>query len=86
MISFGKYTDIVSKISKKLNVSKDVALAVLQKAQEKGIDPIKWAAHITMLNNFVRIVAEYEPAIEEEIEVGNVLKWTLSGKTLSDAK
>ena len=86
MISFSKYTDIVSKIAKKLNVSKDVALAVLQKAQEKGIDPIKWAAHITMLNNFVRIVAEYEPAIEEEIEVGNVLKWILSGKTLSDAK
>ena len=35
MISFSKYTDIVSKIAKKLNVSKDVALAVLQKAQEK---------------------------------------------------
>ena len=86
MISFSKYTDIVSKIAKKLNVSKDVALAVLQKAQEKGVNPIKWAQYITMLNNFVRIVAEYVPEIEEEVKVESVLKWTLSGSTLSDAK
>ena len=41
MIKFKQYSEIISKISKKLKVSKDVATAVLAKAQEKGIDPLK---------------------------------------------
>ena len=40
MIKFKQYSEIISKISKKLKVSKDVATAALVKAQEKGIDII----------------------------------------------
>ena len=68
MLKFKQYSEIISKISKKLKVSKDVATAVLAKAQEKGIDPLKWQKYLTMLQTFVRIVAEYEPKkISEEI-------------------
>ncbi len=68
MLKFKQYSEIISKISKKLKVSKDVATAVLAKAQEKGIDPLKWQKYLTMLQTFVRIVAEYEPKkITEEI-------------------
>ena len=68
MIKFKKYSEIISKVSKKLKVSKDVAAAVLAKAQEKGIDPLKWQKYMTMLQTFVKIVAEYEPEkIAEEI-------------------
>ena len=42
MIPFKKFTDIVNKISKKFNIPKTVALKVAQKAQEKGINLIKW--------------------------------------------
>ncbi len=42
MITFSKYTDIVLSISKKLKVSKDQAVNALIKAQQKGIDPLKW--------------------------------------------
>ena len=38
MLKFKQYSEIISKISKKLKVSKDVATAVLAKAQEKGIN------------------------------------------------
>jgi len=87
MITFSKYFDIVSKIAKKLNISKDVALAVLHKAQERGIDPVKWNTHISMLNSFVAVVAgKHDPELEEDVEAGSVLKWILSGITLSDAK
>ena len=64
MISFKKYTDIVGDIAKKLKVSKDKAVNALIKAQQKGIDPLKWQKHITMLKQFVQIVAEYEPVDE----------------------
>ncbi len=64
MISFKKYTDIVGDIAKKLKVSKDQAVNALIKAQQKGIDPLKWQKHITMLKQFVQIVAEYEPVDE----------------------
>ena len=64
MITFSKYTDIVQSISKKLKVSKDQAVNALIKAQQKGIDPLKWQKHITMLKQFVQIVAEYEPVDE----------------------
>jgi hypothetical protein len=87
MITFSKYFDIVSKIAKKLDISKDIALAVLHKAQEKGIDPVKWNSYISMLNTFVRMVAsEYDPELEEEVKAESVLKWILSGRTLSDAR
>ena len=46
MISFndyseGKLSSIASKVSKKLKISKDKALEILVKAQQKGIDPLK---------------------------------------------
>ena len=65
MITFKQYSDIISKISKKLKVSKDIATAALVKAQEKGIDPIKWQKYMTMLNTFVKIASEYEPVDED---------------------
>ena len=66
MIKFKQYSEIISKISKKLKVSKDVATAVLAKAQEKGIDPLKWQKYLTMLQTFVKIVANYDPNLEIE--------------------
>ena len=63
MITFKQYADIISKISKKLKVKKDIATAVLVKAQEKGIDPLKWQSHITMLSTFVSLVSEYLPEL-----------------------
>ena len=65
MISFKKYTDIVGDIAKKLKVSKDKAIAALVKAQEKGINPLKWQQNIAMLSSFAAIVAEYDPTVEE---------------------
>ena len=41
----------------------DIATAVLVKAQEKGIDPLKWQSHITMLITFVSLVTEYLPEL-----------------------
>ena len=40
MITFNQYTDIVSKISKKLDVSRDIAIVALIKTQQKGINPL----------------------------------------------
>ena len=70
MITFKQYTDVVSKISKKLDVTRDIATAALIKAQGKGIDPLKWQKYITMLNTFVRMMikAELEPLIDEPVE------------------
>jgi len=65
MITFNQYSDIVSKISKKLDVSRDIAIAALIKAQQKGIDPLKWQKYMTMLQTFVKIAAEYEPEVKE---------------------
>ena len=67
MITFKQYSDIVSKISKKLDVTKDIAIAALVQAQQKGIDPIKWQKYMTMLNTFVKIMikAEHEPEVKE---------------------
>ena len=64
MISFKKYTDIIGDIAKKLKVSKDKAVNALIKAQEKGINPLKWQSNIAMLTTFASIVAEYEPVDE----------------------
>ena len=66
MIKFKQY--IVSKISKKLDVTRDVAIAALIKAQQKGIDPLKWQKYITMLQTFVKIIikAEHDPSLREK--------------------
>ena len=65
MITFNQYSDIVSKISKKLEVTRDIAIAALIKAQQKGIDPIKWQKYMTMLNTFVKILIKAEHEVEE---------------------
>jgi len=70
MITFSKYTDIVQSISKKLKVSKDQAVNALIKAQQKGIDPLKWQKHITMLKQFVQIVAHKEDTQKEFFTLG----------------
>ena len=68
MITFKQYTDIISKISKKLDITRDVATAALVKAQQKGIDPEKWMQYIAILNTFVRMMikAEHEPEVKEK--------------------
>ena len=70
MITFKQYSDIISKISKKLDVTKDIATAALVKAQQKGVDPLKWQKYITILNTFVRLMikAELEPLIDEPVD------------------
>ena len=67
MITFKQYTDIISKISKKLDVTRDIATAALIKVQQKGINPLRWQKYITMLNTFVKILiqAEHEPEVKE---------------------
>ena len=68
MIKFKQYSDIVNKISKKFNIPKHVALKVAQKAQEKGINLIKWQQYLSMLGTFANTIpAENDPRIEEEI-------------------
>ena len=64
MISFKKYTDIVGDIAKKLKVSKDKAVNALIKAQEKGINPLKWQQNLSLLTTFAALVAEYDPVDE----------------------
>ena len=64
MITFKQYEDAVKQIAKKLNVSKDHALAALVKIQDKGFDPLKWQQKLTMLKQFANIVAEYDPLDE----------------------
>ena len=64
MIPFKKYSDIESKLSKKLKISKEKALQALVKAQQKGIDPLKWQQNLTMLTG---IVAEFDPTIDERM-------------------
>ena len=83
MITFKQYSDIISKISKKLDVTKDIATAALVKAQQKGIDPIKWQKYMTMLNTFVKIMvkAEYEP-VEEDRDYKDEYKKFQSSKKM----
>ena len=62
MIKFKQYSDIVNKISKKFNIPKHVALKVAQKAQEKGINLIKWQQYLSMLGTFANTIpAENDP-------------------------
>ena len=65
MISFKKYTDIVGKIAKKLKVSKDAALHVLAKAQQRGINPLKWQSNLSLLSTFITLAAEKDPTLDE---------------------
>jgi hypothetical protein len=83
MITFKQYSDIISKISKKLDVTKDIATAALIKAQGKGIDPIKWQKYMTMLNTFVKIMikAEHEP-VEEDRDYKDEYKKFQSSKKM----
>jgi hypothetical protein len=64
MISFKKYLDIASKVSKKLKVSKDKAIQLLVKAQQKGIDPLKWQQNLAMLTT---MTAEFDPTLDERM-------------------
>ena len=65
MITFSKYSEIVNAIAKKLKTSKDEAITALIKIQQKGIDPLKWQKHITMLKQFLPVIADYDPTIDE---------------------
>ena len=57
MITFSKYTEIVNAIATKLKTTKDVANNALIKAQQKGIDPLKWQKNLTIIKQFIQIVA-----------------------------
>jgi len=65
MITFKNYTDIVNSIAKKLNSTKDAAVNALIKVQQRGIDPLKWQKHLTMLKTFLPVMADYDPTITE---------------------
>ena len=65
MITFSKYTEIVNAIATKLKTTKDAANNALIKAQQKGIDPLKWQKNLTILKSFIQIVADYDPSIDE---------------------
>ena len=65
MITFKKYNEIVNGIAKKLKTSKDSAVNALVKAQEKGMNPLKWQKHLAMLQTFVQIVAHYDGDYEK---------------------
>jgi hypothetical protein len=65
MITFSKYTDIVNAIAKKLKTTKDAAVNALVKAQQKGLDPLKWQKNLTLLKTFMVIAAENNPTIDE---------------------
>ena len=67
MISFKDYTDIVNSIAKKLKTTKDAAVNALIKVQQKGIDPLKWQKHLTMLKTFLPIMADYDPIDERQL-------------------
>jgi len=67
MITFKKYTDIVQSIAKKLKTSKDEAITALIKIQQKGIDPLKWQKHLTMLKTFLPVMADYDPTVDERM-------------------
>ena len=67
MITFQKYIDIVQSIAKKLKTSKDEAITALIKIQQKGIDPLKWQKHLTMLKTFLPVMADYDPTVDERM-------------------
>ena len=46
MITFSKYSEIVNAVASKLKTTKDAANNALIKAQQKGIDPLKWQKNL----------------------------------------
>ena len=62
MIPFKKFSDIANKVSKKLKVSKNKALELIVKAQQKGYDPLKWQRNLSILTT---MSAEFDPTVEE---------------------
>ena len=81
MITFAKYTEIVNAIAKKLKTTKDAAVNALIKAQQKGLDPLKWQKELTILKSFIQIVAHYDPEIDERDGT-----WSDYGKKSVDPK
>ncbi len=81
MITFSKYTDIVNAIAKKLKTTKDAAVNALVKAQQKGINPLKWQSNLTLLKTFMVIAAENDPTIDERDGT-----WSDYGKKAADPK
>ena len=64
MISFKKFSDVAGKVSKKLKISKNKALELIVKAQQKGYDPLKWQRNLSILTT---MSAEYDPEIKERL-------------------
>ena len=64
MISFKKFSDVAGKVSKKLKISKNKALELIVKAQQKGYDPLKWQQNLSLLTT---MSAEYDPTIDERL-------------------
>ncbi|OUX29739.1 MAG: hypothetical protein CBE24_07845 [bacterium TMED264] len=76
MIPFKKFSDIVNKISKKFKIPKNTALRVAQKAQERGINLIKWQQYLSMLGTFANTIpAENDPRIKERVEGYTEEEW-----------
>ena len=76
MITFKKFSDIASKVSKKLKISKEKALELIVKAQQKGYDPLKWQRNISILPTS----AEYDPTVEERDYKAEYKKFQSSDK------
>ena len=76
MIPFKKFSDIVNKISKKFKIPKNAALRVAQKAQERGINLIKWQQYLSMLGTYVATISgENDPRIKEQVEGYTEEEW-----------
>ena len=57
MITFSKYSEIVNAVASKLKTTKDAANNAIIKAQQKGMDPLKWQKNLTIIKQFIQIVA-----------------------------
>ena len=76
MIPFKKFSDIVNKISKKFKIPKNTPLRVAQKAEERGINLIKWQQYLSMLGTFANTIpAENDPRIKERVEGYTEEEW-----------
>ena len=76
MIPFKKFSDIVNKISKKFKIPKNAALKVAQKAQERGINLLKWQQYLSMLGTYVATISgENDPGIKEQVEGYTEEEW-----------
>ena len=76
MIPFKKFSDIVNKISKKFKIPKNAAMKVAQKAQERGINLLKWQQYLSMLGTYVATISgENDPRIKEQVEGYTEEEW-----------